>query len=57
MSLNLEGFPNRNSVNYKELYNLKDATKVLRGTLRYSGFSVIINFWKELGLFSKENAD
>ena len=54
MALNLEGYPNRDSINYIKLYELNDATKVLRGTLRYRGFSVIINIWKELGLFNKD---
>lgn len=37
-ALTLEGYPNRDSISYKEIYGLKDATKVLRGTLRYRGF-------------------
>lgn len=31
-----EGYSNRNSVTYKDIYGLKDASKVLRGTLRYT---------------------
>lgn len=34
---NLEGFPNRDSTAYAQLYGIKDATTVLRGTLRYKG--------------------
>jgi hypothetical protein len=49
-ALSLEGYPNRNSVAYKDIYGLNDATKVLRGTLRYKGFCTAINAWKELGL-------
>lgn len=37
-ALTLEGYPNRDSVSYKDVYGLNDATKVLRGTLRYPGF-------------------
>ena len=33
--LPLEGYPNRNSLNYKEVYNIPEAITVLRGTLRY----------------------
>jgi len=54
MSLNLEGYPNRDSVKYKDLYKLKDCKTVLRGTLRFGGFSVIINCLKEIGFFSKD---
>lgn len=32
------------------MYGLKDATKVLRGTLRYKGFCTIINAMKEIGV-------
>ncbi|EGR30969.1 saccharopine dehydrogenase, putative [Ichthyophthirius multifiliis] len=56
IALRLEGYPNRDSLNYQNIYNLKDCKKVLRGTLRYIGFSTIINSFKELGLFSKEIA-
>lgn len=52
-ALTLEGYPNRNSVAYKDIYGLKDATKVLRGTLRYKGFCTVINAWKELGLLEE----
>ena len=33
-----ENYPNRNSVPYKEIYGLKDAETVYRGTLRMSGW-------------------
>lgn len=45
-ALVVEGYPNRNSVAYKEIYGLKDAKKVLRGTLRYNGFCTVICAWK-----------
>ena len=32
---NLEGFPNRDSTHYAESYDIKSASTVLRGTLRY----------------------
>lgn len=50
----LEGFPNRDSVPYKELYGLKDCTKLIRGTLRYPGFSVIMMGLRNLGLISED---
>ena len=32
--LNLEGFPNRDSTIYREVYGISDAHTILRGTLR-----------------------
>ena len=34
---NLEGYPNRDSTIYGELYGLREAHTLLRGTLRYAG--------------------
>lgn len=34
---NLEGFPNRDSTIYTELYGISEAHTILRGTLRYKG--------------------
>jgi saccharopine dehydrogenase-like NADP-dependent oxidoreductase len=48
----LDGYPNRNSCLYKELYNLKDCHSLVRGTLRCSGFSQTINALKSTGLFN-----
>jgi alpha-aminoadipic semialdehyde synthase len=33
----LEGYPNRDSTIYGELYGIREAHTLLRGTLRYSG--------------------
>lgn len=46
----LEGFPNRDSTMYKELYNIPLANTVLRGTLRFRGFSDTIQGLQRLGL-------
>lgn len=54
MALNLEGYPNRDSVQYIKLYGLNDATTVMRGTLRYRGFSLLVRGLMELGLFSED---
>lgn len=50
-ALILEGYPNRDSISYREVYGLKDTNKILRGTLRYYGFTEIINAFKEIGYF------
>jgi saccharopine dehydrogenase-like NADP-dependent oxidoreductase len=52
-ALTLEGYPNRDSISYQEIYGLGDATKMLRGTLRYTGFTELINAFKEIGYFSE----
>ncbi|XP_063854254.1 alpha-aminoadipic semialdehyde synthase, mitochondrial-like [Scylla paramamosain] len=48
---NLEGFPNRDSTIYRELYGIPEASTVLRGTLRFEGFSEICLGLIKLGLF------
>lgn len=50
--LELEGYPNRNSLKYQSVYQLENPETVLRGTLRYRGFSAIMQACKALGLFS-----
>jgi saccharopine dehydrogenase-like NADP-dependent oxidoreductase len=47
-----EGYYNRDSLNYKELYHLKDAKNVIRGTIRFEGFSFIFQCFKNLGFFA-----
>ena len=49
-----EAYPNRDSVPYKELYGFKDAQKVLRGTLRYVGYSVLMSAFRNLGMATDE---
>jgi saccharopine dehydrogenase-like NADP-dependent oxidoreductase len=51
---NFEGYYNRDSLNYKELYNLKDAHTVIRGTIRFAGFAFVFQGFKFLGLFEDE---
>jgi saccharopine dehydrogenase-like NADP-dependent oxidoreductase len=56
-SLNLEGYYNKNSIKYKELYQMKSAKSVVRGNIRYKGFTFIIQCFKYLNLFSNERID
>lgn len=51
---NLEGFPNRDSTHYSKLYGIEDANTILRGTLRYSGFSQSARTLQFLGLLDRE---
>ncbi len=52
--LNLEGYPNRESISYKNVYGIEEAQSILRGTLRYHGFSEIIKGAYQLGLLATE---
>jgi len=47
-----EGYPNRNSLKYKNLYKLKDVKTLKRGTLRYKGFCETWSLLIDLGLTS-----
>ncbi|KAJ8261842.1 hypothetical protein GJAV_G00159080 [Gymnothorax javanicus] len=51
---NLEGFPNRDSTKYIELYGVHSARKMIRGTLRFKGFCSTINGFIKLGLINTE---
>ncbi len=44
--LNLEGFPNRDSTKYKQLYNIENAKTIIRGTVRYTvnNFNLSVSF-------------
>jgi saccharopine dehydrogenase-like NADP-dependent oxidoreductase len=47
----LEAYTNRNAIPYKEIYGLKDAKTVFRGTLRNDGWCYTMKKAQELGLF------
>ncbi|SCZ94622.1 BZ3500_MvSof-1268-A1-R1_Chr12-3g04003 [Microbotryum saponariae] len=54
----LEGVANRDSVSYLEQYGLpKDLPTILRGTLRYPGFSRLVDGFKRLGLLSLDKLE
>nr|XP_056702670.1 alpha-aminoadipic semialdehyde synthase, mitochondrial [Euleptes europaea] len=52
--LNLEGFPNRDSTKYAEPYGIQSAHTLLRGTLRYRGYSKAVGSFVKLGLINAE---
>jgi saccharopine dehydrogenase-like NADP-dependent oxidoreductase len=43
-------YPNRDSIPFKEFYNIPEAETVIRGTLRYQGFPEFIKALVQLGL-------
>ena len=40
---NVEGYPNRDSTIYGELYGIREAHTLLRGTLRYAGWYLFVS--------------
>jgi len=50
----LEVYPNRDSLPYRELYGLENATSVFRGTLRHPGWCATCRALLDLGLLSLE---
>lgn len=45
-----DGYPNRDSLSYKEIYGLHAIKTMVRGTLRHSGFCRAWNIFVQLGL-------
>ncbi len=52
-----EGYPNRNSMGYIELYGLQKAHTMFRGTLRYPGWSDTLKLVVDLGLLDQSPRD
>ncbi|KAF7592070.1 hypothetical protein BBP40_000736 [Aspergillus hancockii] len=52
--LNLVGYPNRDSVGFRDFYRIPGAHTVFRGTLRYTGFPEITRSLVDIGYFSQE---
>ncbi|XP_027430142.1 alpha-aminoadipic semialdehyde synthase, mitochondrial isoform X2 [Zalophus californianus] len=52
--LNLEGYPNRDSTKYAEIYGIPSAHTLLRGTLRYKGYAKALNGFVKLGLINRD---
>ncbi|KAF8880288.1 saccharopine dehydrogenase [Infundibulicybe gibba] len=50
-------YPNRDSVPFKEFYNIPEAETVVRGTLRYQGFPEFIKALVDLGWLDAKEKD
>lgn len=50
----LIGYPNRDSTTYLELYNIKGAKEVIRGTLRFPEFKEYVIFFHKLNLLDTD---
>ncbi|KAI3382293.1 hypothetical protein SNEBB_011387 [Seison nebaliae] len=53
IGFNLEVYPNRNSIDYKDKYGLEGIDTLIRGTYRYKGYSERIVNLIEIGLISE----
>jgi saccharopine dehydrogenase-like NADP-dependent oxidoreductase len=53
----LEVYPNRDSINYIDIYQIPEAKTMFRGTFRYRGWCETIDTMKELNLISEEPID
>ncbi|KAK5621415.1 hypothetical protein CRENBAI_007638 [Crenichthys baileyi] len=51
---NLEGYPNRDSTKYAEPYGIQTAHTIIRGTLRFKGYSKAMGGFIKLGLIDSE---
>lgn len=49
----LEGLPNRDSLKYETLYGIGGAATMLRGTLRYRGFSELMRGYRAMGMLDQ----
>lgn len=52
--LRLESLPNRDSLQYESTYGIEKVKTIFRGTLRYRGFSSLMNIFQNMGLFLEE---
>lgn len=53
----LEVYPNRDSLAYKDIYGIPEARTVFRGTFRYKGWCETLDVIKQLDLISNEMID
>lgn len=50
----LEGYPNRNSLPYSDLYQIQSTRTMLRGTLRYKGWCSFMHQAQRIGLLNEK---
>jgi alpha-aminoadipic semialdehyde synthase len=55
-TMRLEVLPNRDSLLYRNLYDVEDVESIFRGTLRYEGWGDVMSSLKAIGLFDKSNS-
>lgn len=52
-TLKIEGYPNRNSIHYEEVYGIQGVDTILRGTLRFEGFCHAMETMRKLQMFDE----
>jgi len=57
LDLDFEGYPNRDSKQYIDIYGIKDTKTIIRGTFRNKGWCQTIKKISDLGLLSTEKED
>ena len=50
-------YPNRDSTEYREKYQIPDAQTIIRGSLRYQGFPEFVRVLVDMGFFSEDEKD
>ena len=53
----LEVYPNRDSIAYKDIYEIPEVQTIFRGTFRYKGWCETLDMLKQLNLISLEKFD
>ena len=53
-TLNLVGYPNRDSNKYLKLYGIPEAKSIIRGTIRFQGYVETISALNDLGLLDEK---
>ena len=51
----LECLPNRDSLHYENVYGIQGVPTIYRGTLRYRGFSMLMDTFRNAGLFDESS--
>ena len=53
----LDVYPNRDSISYIDIYGIREANTIFRGTFRYKGWCETVDVMKQLNLISYEKTD
>lgn len=53
----LEVYPNRDSISYREIYGIPEAKTMYRGTFRYPGWCESLDAMKSIGMLDDRSAD
>lgn len=54
-TLNLVGYPNRDSTKYVKLYGIEETKTLIRGTIRYQGYVETLGALNDLGFLDEKD--